>query len=51
MQLKPRFIAHGAIVALAFTAVTSSLDDASRLAIVTGLCALAFLVERFAARR
>jgi hypothetical protein len=41
-----RFIVHGAVVALVYLTIISSLDDISRLAIVCGLIAITVLIER-----
>lgn len=50
MRLNPRFLAQGAIVALAYLAIASSLDDTSRLIIVAALVAVSFVIERSARR-
>jgi hypothetical protein len=46
--MKPnyKFIAYGAIVALAFMTITSSLVDLSKLLIMLGLWATALLIEK-----
>jgi hypothetical protein len=46
MQLNPRFIAYGAIIALVYMTIVSSLDDISRLIIVCGLVALWVIIEK-----
>jgi hypothetical protein len=46
MHHNVRFIVHGAIVALVYMTIVSSLDDISRLAIVCGLIAVSAIVER-----
>ena len=46
MQLNTRFIAYGAIIALVYMTIVSSLDDISRLIIVGGLVALVVIIEK-----
>jgi hypothetical protein len=46
MQLNFRFIAYGAIVALVYKTIVSSLDDISRLIIVGALVALFVIIEK-----
>ena len=46
MQLNIRFIAYGAIVALVYMTIVSSLDDLSRLIIICGLVALLVIIEK-----
>jgi hypothetical protein len=46
MQLNPRFIAYGAIIALVYMTIVSSLNDISRLIIVCCLIALLAIFEK-----
>jgi hypothetical protein len=46
MQLNIRFTASGAIIALVYMTIVSSLDDISRLIIVGGLVALVVIIEK-----
>ena len=46
MQLKPHFIAYGAIIALVYMTITSPLGDITRLIIVVALVALFVIIER-----
>jgi hypothetical protein len=46
MQHNTRFIAYGAIVALVYMTIVSSLNDISRLIIVCGLVAIVVIIEK-----
>jgi len=46
MQHNTRFIAYGAIVALVYMTIISSLNDISRLIIVCGLVAILVIIEK-----
>jgi hypothetical protein len=46
MQPNIRFIAYGAVAAIAYMTIVSSLDDISRLIIMCSLVALVAIVER-----
>jgi hypothetical protein len=46
MPRNTKFIAYGAIVAFAFMATVSALDDITRLLIVVALCACALAIEK-----
>ncbi len=46
MQYNTRFIAYGAIVALVYMTIISSLNDISRLIIVCGLVAILVIIEK-----
>lgn len=46
MQLNIRFIIYGAIVAIVYMTIVSSLDDMSRLIIVCSLAALVVIFEK-----
>ena len=46
MQLNVRFIAYGAIVAVVYMTIISSLDDTSRLIIVGGLVTIFVIIAK-----
>ena len=50
MQHNMRFIAYGAIVALVYMTIVSSLDDIGRLIIVCGLVAIFGIIEKRASK-
>ena len=50
MQPNIRFIVYGAIIALVYMTIVSSLDDISRLIIVVGLVAIFVIINKRAPR-
>jgi hypothetical protein len=50
MPPNSRFIAYGAIIAIMYMTIVSSLDDISRLIIVCSLAALVVIIEKRAPR-